>query len=316
MKKIENFSHNPVLLKECVLGLNIKPGGVYVDATVGGAGHSTEIAKRLGDGGRLFAFDRDPDAVLVSKARLSKYPAEVINSNFCEMQNCLKERGVQQVDGVLIDLGVSSYQLDNPERGFSYRSDAPLDMRMDRSAGLSAKDIVNSYSDRELTRILRDYGEERMAARIAANIVRAREEAPLETTGQLVQIIERSIPMKMRERGGNPCKRTFQAIRIACNRELEVLEDTLDCMIDLLAPQGRLCIITFHSLEDRIVKNAFRRNENPCTCPPEFPVCTCGQVSKGKVITRKPILPGKEELQENRRSASAKLRIFEKRPEN
>ena len=233
------------------------------------------------------------------------------------VQEFFGDRNVSgRINGILLDLGVSSYQLDNPERGFSYRSDAPLDMRMDRSAGLSAKDIVNSYSDRELTRILRDYGEERMAARIAANIVRAREEAPLETTGQLVQIIERSIPMKMRERGGNPCKRTFQAIRIACNRELEVLEDTLDCMIDLLAPQGRLCIITFHSLEDRIVKNAFRRNENPCTCPPEFPVCTCGQVSKGKVITRKPILPGKEELQENRRSASAKLRIFEKRPEN
>jgi 16S rRNA (cytosine1402-N4)-methyltransferase len=220
------------------------------------------------------------------------------------------------VDGILLDLGVSSYQLDNPERGFSYRADAPLDMRMDRSAALSARDIVNTWTAQELTRILREYGEEKMAAKIAANIVRAREESPLETTGQLVQIIEKSIPMKMRERGGNPCKRTFQAIRIACNRELEVLEDSLDTMIDMLAPGGRLCIITFHSLEDRIVKNAFRRNEKPCTCPPEFPVCVCGKVSKGRVVTRKPILPGREELDQNRRSASAKLRIFERAPED
>lgn len=216
------------------------------------------------------------------------------------------------VDGILLDLGVSSYQLDNPERGFSYRTDAPLDMRMDRTADFSARDIVNTYSAQELTRILRDYGEEKCAAKIAANIVKEREIAPIETTGRLAQIVERSIPMKMRERGGNPCKRTFQAVRIACNRELEVLEDTLDTMIDMLKPGGRLCIITFHSLEDRIVKNAFRRNEKPCICPPEFPVCVCGRVSKGRVITRKPILPGKEELAQNRRSASAKLRIFEK----
>jgi 16S rRNA (cytosine1402-N4)-methyltransferase len=234
------------------------------------------------------------------------------------MENAVQaffEDGITEgrINGILLDLGVSSYQLDNPERGFSYRADAPLDMRMDRSAAVSARDIVNEYSAQELTRILRDYGEERMAAKIAANIVRAREEAPLETTGQLVQIVERSIPMKMREKGGNPCKRTFQAIRIACNRELEVLEDSLDTMIGMLAPGGRLCIITFHSLEDRIVKNAFRRNENPCICPPEFPVCVCGRVSKGRVVTRKPILPGKEELAENRRSASAKLRIFEKK---
>ena len=218
-----------------------------------------------------------------------------------------------KVSGILLDLGVSSYQLDNPERGFSYRVDAPLDMRMDQSSSLSARNIVNEYSAQELTRILRDYGEERCAARIAANIVKAREEEPLETTGQLVRIIERSIPMKMRERGGNPCKRTFQAIRIACNRELEVLEDTLDTMVGLLAPGGRLCIITFHSLEDRIVKNAFRRNENPCICPPEFPVCVCGRIPQGRVITKKPVLPGKEELAANRRSASAKLRVFEKK---
>ena len=317
------FKHRSVLLDEVIEGLRIRPDGIYLDGTLGGGGHSYEIASRLTEGGRLIGIDQDEDALAAARQRLSPYLDRVtfVHDNYENMQHAVQEffgdRNVSgRINGILLDLGVSSYQLDNPERGFSYRSDAPLDMRMDRSAGLSAKDIVNSYSDRELTRILRDYGEERMAARIAANIVRAREEAPLETTGQLVQIIERSIPMKMRERGGNPCKRTFQAIRIACNRELEVLEDTLDCMIDLLAPQGRLCIITFHSLEDRIVKNAFRRNENPYTCPPEFPVCTCGQVSKGKVITRKPILPGKEELQENRRSASAKLRIFEKRPEN
>ena len=317
------FKHRSVLLDEVIEGLRIRPDGIYLDGTLGGGGHSYEIASRLTEGGRLIGIDQDEDALAAARQRLSPYLDRVtfVHDNYENMQHAVQEffgdRNVSgRINGILLDLGVSSYQLDNPERGFSYRSDAPLDMRMDRSAGLSAKDIVNSYSDRELTRILRDYGEERMAARIAANIVRAREEAPLETTGQLVQIIERSIPMKMRERGGNPCKRTFQAIRIACNRELEVLEDTLDCMIDLLAPQGRLCIITFHSLEDRIVKNAFRRNENPCTCPPEFPVCTCGQVSKGKVITRKPILPGKEEMQENRRSASAKLRIFEKRPEN
>ena len=317
------FKHRSVLLDEVIEGLRIRPDGIYLDGTLGGGGHSYEIASRLTEGGRLIGIDQDEDALAAARQRLSPYLDRVtfVHDNYENMQHAVQEffgdRNVSgRINGILLDLGVSSYQLDNPERGFSYRSDAPLDMRMDRSAGLSAKDIVNSYSDRELTRILRDYGEERMAARIAANIVRAREEAPLETTGQLVQIIERSIPMKMREKGGNPCKRTFQAIRIACNRELEVLEDTLDCMIDLLAPQGRLCIITFHSLEDRIVKNAFRRNENPCTCPPEFPVCTCGQVSKGKVITRKPILPGKEELQENRRSASAKLRIFEKRPEN
>ena len=317
------FKHRSVLLDEVIEGLRIRPDGIYLDGTLGGGGHSYEIASRLTEGGRLIGIDQDEDALAAARQRLSPYLDRVtfVHDNYENMQHAVQEffgdRNVSgRINGILLDLGVSSYQLDNPERGFSYRSDAPLDMRMDRSAGLSAKDIVNSYSDRELTRILRDYGEERMAARIAANIVRAREEAPLETTGQLVQIIERSIPMKMRERGGNPCKRTFQAIRIACNRELEVLEDTLDCMIDLLAPQGRLCIITFHSLEDRIVKNAFRRNENPCTCPPEFPVCTCGQVSKGKVITRKPILPGKEELQENRRSASAKLRIFEKRSEN
>jgi 16S rRNA (cytosine1402-N4)-methyltransferase len=301
-------------------GLCIRPDGIYIDGTLGGGGHSFEIASRLTRGGRLIGIDQDEDALAAAGERLAPFADRVIyvHDNYENMENAVRsffEDGIStgRINGILLDLGVSSYQLDNPERGFSYRADAPLDMRMDRGASLSAKDILNDYSVGELTRILRDYGEEKMAARIAANIVSAREKGPLETTGQLVEIIERSIPMKMREKGGNPCKRTFQAIRIACNRELEVLEDSLDTMIDLLAPGGRLCIITFHSLEDRIVKNAFRRNENPCTCPPEFPVCVCGKTSKGRVITRKPILPGREELAENRRSASAKLRIFEKK---
>ena len=314
------FKHTSVLLDEVINGLCIRPDGIYIDGTLGGGGHSFEIASRLTRGGRLIGIDQDEDALAAAGERLAPFADRVIyvHDNYENMENAVRsffEDGIStgRINGILLDLGVSSYQLDNPERGFSYRADAPLDMRMDRGASLSAKDILNDYSVGELTRILRDYGEEKMAARIAANIVSAREKGPLETTGQLVEIIERSIPMKMREKGGNPCKRTFQAIRIACNRELEVLEDSLDTMIDLLAPGGRLCIITFHSLEDRIVKNAFRRNENPCTCPPEFPVCVCGKTSKGRVITRKPILPGREELAENRRSASAKLRIFEKK---
>ena len=309
-----------MLLDEVIDGLCIRPDGIYIDGTLGGGGHSFEIASRLTRGGRLIGIDQDEDALAAAGERLAPFADRVIyvHDNYENMENAVRsffEDGIStgRINGILLDLGVSSYQLDNPERGFSYRADAPLDMRMDRGASLSAKDILNDYSVGELTRILRDYGEEKMAARIAANIVSAREKGPLETTGPLVEIIEKSIPMKMREKGGNPCKRTFQAIRIACNRELEVLEDSLDTMIDLLAPGGRLCIITFHSLEDRIVKNAFRRNENPCTCPPEFPVCVCGKTSKGRVITRKPILPGLEELAENRRSASAKLRIFEKK---
>ena len=314
------FKHTSVLLDEVIDGLCIRPDGIYIDGTLGGGGHSFEIASRLTRGGRLIGIDQDEDALAAAGERLAPFADRVIyvHDNYENMENAVRsffEDGIStgRINGILLDLGVSSYQLDNPERGFSYRADAPLDMRMDRGASLSAKDILNDYSVGELTRILRDYGEEKMAARIAANRVSAREKGPLETTGQLVEIIEKSIPMKMREKGGNPCKRTFQAIRIACNRELEVLEDSLDTMIDLLAPGGRLCIITFHSLEDRIVKNAFRRNENPCTCPPEYPVCVCGKTSKGRVITRKPILPGREELAENRRSASAKLRIFEKK---
>ena len=325
------FKHTSVLLQECIDGLNIRPDGLYIDGTLGGGGHSFEIAKRLTQGGVLIGIDQDEEALSAAGERLSVYSDRVrlVHDNYENMENAVRsfleetafsvvqrEEGQDKisgtVDGILLDLGVSSYQLDNPERGFSYRTDAPLDMRMDRTADFSARDIVDTYSAQELTRILRDYGEEKCAAKIAANIVKEREIAPIETTGRLAQIVERSIPMKMRERGGNPCKRTFQAVRIACNRELEVLEDTLDTMIDMLKPGGRLCIITFHSLEDRIVKNAFRRNEKPCICPPEFPVCVCGRVSKGRVITRKPILPGKEELAQNRRSASAKLRIFEK----
>lgn len=315
------FKHTSVLLEEVLEGLSIRPDGIYVDGTMGGGGHSFFIASRLSGEGHLIGIDQDEEALAAARERLQPCADRVtfVHDNYENMENVVRgwmlENGKtdgEKVSGILLDLGVSSYQLDNPERGFSYRMDAPLDMRMDQSASLSAREIVNTWSVQDLTRVLRDYGEERMAARIAANIARAREEAPLETTGQLAQIVERSIPMKMRERGGNPCKRTFQAIRIACNRELEVLEDSLDSMIDLLEPGGRLCIITFHSLEDRIVKNAFRRNEKPCICPPEFPVCTCGRVSKGRVITRKPILPGKEELEQNRRSASAKLRIFER----
>ena len=325
------FKHESVLLQEVLEGLCIKPDGIYIDGTLGGGGHSREIAARLTEGGRLIGIDQDEDALAAARERLAPFSERVIfvHDNYENMESDLRGLAAEKtdgsrsslifpagpegcIDGILLDLGVSSYQLDNPERGFSYRTDSPLDMRMDRSAELSAREILNEYPVQELTRILRDYGEEKCAARIASNIVRAREQAPLETTGQLVEIIERSIPRKMRERGGNPCKRTFQAIRIACNRELEVLEDSLDTMIDLLKPGGRLCIITFHSLEDRIVKNAFRRNEKPCICPPEFPVCVCGRVSKGRVVTRKPVLPGKEELERNRRSASAKLRIFER----
>ena len=325
------FKHESVLLQEVLEGLCIKPDGIYIDGTLGGGGHSSEIAARLTEGGRLIGIDQDEDALAAARERLAPFAERVIfvHDNYENIETDLRGLAVEEtgggdsallfpegpagyIDGMLLDLGVSSYQLDNPERGFSYRTDSPLDMRMDRGSELSARVILNEYPVQELTRILRDYGEEKCASRIASNIVRAREEAPLETTGQLVEIIEKSIPKKMRERGGNPCKRTFQAIRIACNRELEVLEDSLDTMIDLLKPGGRLCIITFHSLEDRIVKNAFRRNEKPCICPPEFPVCVCGRVSKGRVVTRKPVLPGKEELERNRRSASAKLRIFER----
>ena len=294
--------------------LAIRPDGIYVDGTLGGGGHSYHILERLTDGGRLIGIDQDTDAIAAASERLAKYgdSVTIVHDNYEHIAEVLESLSIPKADGILLDLGVSSYQLDNPERGFSYRTDAPLDMRMDQGSALSAKDIVNTYPQEELTRILREYGEERCAARIAANIVREREKKPLETTGDLSRIIRASIPGKMREKGGNPDKRTFQAIRIACNRELDVLRDSLDQMIDLLNPGGRLCVITFHSLEDRIVKNAFKRNENPCTCPPEFPVCVCGKKPKGRVVTRKAIAPSAQELEVNRRSASAKLRVFER----
>lgn len=308
------FRHTSVLLGESIEGLKIRPDGIYVDGTVGGGGHSFHIAEKLTEGGRLIGIDQDRDALDAAGKHLSVYRdrVELVHDNFEDIEAILEERDIYKVNGILLDLGVSSYQLDNAERGFSYNQDAPLDMRMDQDNPLSAKEILNTWSKDDLIRILRDYGEERYAANIAAAIVREREKKPLERTGELVKIIRRSIPMKMQEKGGNPCKRTFQAVRIACNRELDVLQDSMDTMIDLLAPGGRLCIITFQSLEDRIVKNAFRRNENPCICPPEFPVCVCGRKSKGRVITRKAIVPSEEELKNNSRSASAKLRIFEK----
>ena len=310
------FKHTSVLLDETIENLNIRPDGTYADGTLGGGGHAYHVAERLSDKGRLIGIDQDDAAIRAAGERLAVFGDKVtiIRNNYRNMQAALREAGVEKVDGIVLDLGVSSYQLDTPERGFSYRDeDAELDMRMDRRQELTAKEIVNEWSQQEIFRIIRDYGEDRFAQNIAKHIVVARQQAPICTTGQLNEIIKEAIPAKVRAVGGHPSKRTFQAIRIACNRELEVLEDSLDGLIDLLNPGGRICIITFHSLEDRIVKSAFRRNENPCTCPPDFPVCVCGKQSKGKVITRKPILPGEEELANNKRSKSAKLRVFEKR---
>ena len=309
------FEHTSVLLEEVLDTLAIRPDGIYVDGTLGGGGHSYHILERLTEGGRLIGIDQDTDAIAAAGERLAQFgdAVTIVHDNYENIAGVLSDLSIRKVNGILLDLGVSSYQLDNPERGFTYRTDdAPLDMRMDQSSSLTAKEIVNTYSAEELTRILREYGEEKCAARIAANIVKRRAISPLETTGDLSEIVRASIPAKMREKGGNPDKRTFQAIRIACNRELDVLRDSLDTMIDLLAPGGRLCVITFHSLEDRIVKNAFRRAEKPCTCPPEFPVCVCGKKSKGTVVTRKAITPSAHELEVNRRSASAKLRVFER----
>ena len=307
------FKHKSVLLEECIEGLNIKPDGIYVDGTLGGAGHASQVCKQLSAKGRFIGIDQDQDAIIAASERLGEYAdrTTIIRSNYCRMVTELEKIGVYQVDGILLDLGVSSYQLDNAERGFTYREDVPLDMRMDQRQAKTARDIVNEYSESELFRIIRDYGEDKFAKNIAKHIVMARRESPIETTGQLNEIIKRAIPMKIRAKGGHPSKRTYQAIRIELNRELEVLRDSLDSMIDILGDGGRLCIITFHSLEDRIVKNIFRRNENPCTCPSNFPVCVCGKQSKGKVVTRKPILPSEEEMEENPRSKSAKLRIFE-----
>lgn len=312
------FKHYSVLLEETIDNLNIKPDGVYVDGTLGGGGHSYQICKRLTDGGRLIGIDQDKDAIAAAGERLKEFGDQVtiVRSNYSNMKNVLQDLGIEKVDGIVLDLGVSSFQLDTPERGFTYRSeDAPLDMRMDDRQKLTAKDIVNEYSEAELFRIIRDYGEDRFAKNIAKHIVAARKDKPIETTGELNRIISGAIPMKVQATGGHPSKRTYQAIRIELNHELDVLKDTLDDMIDLLNEDGRLCIITFHSLEDRIVKSNFKKNENPCTCPSSFPVCVCGKKSKGRVVTRKPILPSEEELEENSRSKSAKLRVFEKHQE-
>ena len=309
------FKHYSVLLEETIEHLNIRPDGIYVDGTLGGAGHASEVAKRLSEKGRLIGIDQDADAIRAAGERLKPFGDKVtiIRSNYANMKEELHAIGIEHVDGIVLDLGVSSFQLDTPERGFTYRdADAPLDMRMDDRQSLTARDIVNDYSEMDLYRIIRDYGEDKFAKNIAKHIVNERQKKPITTAGELSEIIRESIPMKVQKTGGNPAKRTFQAIRIELNHELEVLQDNLDTMIDLLNPGGRICIITFHSLEDRIVKTNFKRNENPCTCPSDFPVCVCGKKSKGRVITRKPVLPRERELAENSRSKSAKLRVFER----
>lgn len=308
------FKHKSVLLYETVDQLNIKPDGIYVDGTLGGGGHSYEIASRLSDKGRLIGIDQDEDAIKAASERLKPFMDRVtiVRNNYCNMDKVLDELSIDKVDGIMLDLGVSSYQLDTAERGFTYNVDAKLDMRMDQRQEVTARDIVNDYSEYDLYRIIRDYGEDRFAKNIAKHIVAARQKKPIETTFELNEIIKAAIPMKVRATGGHPSKRTYQAIRIELNRELEVLENSIDMMTDRLNKEGRLCIITFHSLEDRIVKVRYKNNENPCTCPPSFPTCVCGKKSKGKVITRKPIIPSEEELEENSRSKSSKLRVFER----
>mgnify|MGYP002527142045 FL=1 len=309
------FEHKSVLLEETVDSLNIKPDGIYVDGTLGGGGHAFEVCSRLGEKGRLIGIDQDADAIRAASERLSVFGdrVTVVRNNYVNIAEVLASLGIEKVDGIYLDLGVSSYQLDTAERGFTYREeDAPLDMRMDQRGSETAADIVNTYSESELYRIIRDYGEDRFAKNIAKHIVKRRQEKPFETAGELAETIRAAIPARVRATGGHPAKRTFQAIRIELNHELDVLENSIDRMIDFLNPGGRLSIITFHSLEDRIVKNRFRINENPCTCPPEFPVCMCGKKSKGRVITRKPIVPTEKELEENKRSKSSKLRVFER----
>ena len=307
------FNHVSVLLNETIEGLNIKPDGIYADGTLGGAGHSYQIASKLNGLGRLIGFDQDEDAITASTERLKEFKnVTIVRSNYRNMKEELNNRGIEKVDGILLDLGVSSYQLDTVSRGFSYKEAAPLDMRMDNRNEVTARDIVNNYSQGDLFRIIRDYGEDKFAANIAKHIVMNREAKPIETTTELAEIVKAAIPMKFRKQGGHPAKQTFQAIRIELNSELSVLKESLMDMIDLLNPNGRICIITFHSLEDRIVKNIFKEAEDPCTCPKNFPTCVCGKKSKGKVITRKPILPSEDELKLNSRSKSAKLRIFEK----
>ena len=308
------FSHYSVLLNECIEGLAIRPDGVYIDGTAGGAGHSSVIASHLGKGGKLLALDQDETAVAVATERLSRFGerAEVVHTNFCNLAQVCADRGIEQIDGLLLDLGVSSYQLDTAERGFSYRSDAPLDMRMDATKQLSARTIVNEYSEDALRRIFFEYGEERFSSRIAANIIRARQTAPIETTGELVEIIKRSVPARHGDGGHHPAMRTFQALRIEVNAELDVIAPAIKSAVSLLRPGGRVVIITFHSLEDRIVKQTFTSLAGGCTCPPGFPICVCGNKPKINILTKKPILPTKEELAINSRSHSAKLRIAEK----
>lgn len=307
------FRHEPVLPEETLESLRIRPDGIYVDGTLGGGGHSFRILQRLKNG-RLIGIDQDQEALAHAGARLEVFGDRVtlVKDNFVNIRRILEDLGIEQVDGILLDIGVSSYQVDNPDRGFTYREDAPLDMRMDRQASLTARDVVNTYPREDLVRIFRDYGEEKFAANIAKHIVKEREKAPVETTGELIRIIEQAVPAAVRKGQAGYAKKVFQALRIEVNAELDVLSASIDTMIDLLKPGGRLAIITFHSLEDRIVKNEFRKNENPCTCPPEFPVCVCGKVPKGKVITRKPLVASEEELARNKRAASAKLRVFEK----
>ena len=309
-----DYMHKSVLLEEAVDGLQVKADGIYVDGTLGGAGHAERVCGKLSAKGRFIGIDQDQDAIIAAARRLAadKGNTTIVRSNYCYMVQELKKLEIEKVDGILLDLGVSSYQLDSAERGFTYREDVLLDMRMDRRAERTARDIVNGYSADELTRVIRDYGEERFAKKIARRIVECRRDKPIETTGELAKIICSAIPAKYRMMPGHPAKRTFQALRIELNRELEVLEDSLEGMIEILNPGGRICVITFHSLEDRIVKNIFKKSENPCTCPREFPVCVCGKTPLGHVVTKKPILPGREEVEENRRSKSAKLRIFER----
>lgn len=308
------FKHKSVLLEETIEGLKIKPDGIYLDGTLGGGGHAYEVCKRLNDKGRFIGIDQDADAICAASKRLEEFGNKVtiIRNNYCNARQALHDIGVDHVDGIVLDLGVSSYQLDTVERGFTYKYDTALDMRMDQRQSLTARDIVNDYSEKDLYRIIKDYGEDQFAKNIAKHIVKAREIKPIETTFELNELIKAAIPAKMRATGGHPSKRTFQAIRIECNHELEVLRNSLDDMIEMLNPGGRLCIITFHSLEDRIVKNIYRDKENPCTCPPEFPVCVCGKKPLGKATPRKPILPSEEELEVNSRSKSAKLRVFER----
>ena len=306
------FEHKPVLLQECIEGLQIKPDGIYVDGTMGGAGHSIEIVKRLSSKGKLIGIDRDEEALKASKERLSEYKnVTYIHDNHDNIKEILQKLGINQVDGILLDLGVSSYQLDERNRGFSYLGENELDMRMDKSQELTAKKVVNDYSEKELANIIYEYGEERFSRQIAKNICNYRKEKTINTTKELVDIIEKSIP-KSKQNVGHPAKRTFQAIRIEVNNEIKPLYHTVKDCIDCLKPQGRLCIITFHSLEDRAVKNAYIEAKGKCTCPPDLPYCVCGAKTLGKIITKKPIIATKEEQEENSRSKSAKLRIFEK----